>query len=125
MRFVPKSDLSKVLIGEPAEDILDVGAAVRKGNEVRVQVLSGASALNPGQKTGQTEKIEKLLSPLHTEEVGTIRCIGLNASGKTSRRTHVLFTLSTNRVAVQAARQRGQYGCADRADSLLVSWFQT
>lgn len=89
---MPKSDLSKVLIGEPGEDILDVGAALRKGNELGVQVLSGSSALSPGQRTGQTEKIEKLLSPLRSEEVGTIRCIGLNASGKTTRRDHVLFT---------------------------------
>lgn len=57
---------------------MDVGAALRAGKEVLVDIFSGKSALSPGSKTGKTESIGRLLSPLAQEEVGTIRCIGLN-----------------------------------------------
>jgi len=78
VRFVPASNSNSVLIGEPVDADLDVGTATRKGQDVEVRVFSGTSALNPGQLTDKTEKIARLLSPLAQEEVGTIRCIGLN-----------------------------------------------
>lgn len=80
MRFVPKSDSSRVLIGQPVKDDIDVGAALRKGEEVAVSVFSGSSVLAPGSATGATETIDRVLSPLTQQEVGTIRCIGLNVS---------------------------------------------
>ncbi|KAI6780264.1 uncharacterized protein J7T54_003043 [Emericellopsis cladophorae] len=78
VRFVPKSNTTKVLIGQPTQQELDIGAAVRKGQEVAAHVFSGSSVLAPGQNTGATETIERILSPLAQNEVGTIRCIGLN-----------------------------------------------
>ena len=78
VRFVPKSDSSSVLIGQPEDDQLDVGKALYDGKEVAVKVFDGKSVLNPGKATGHTESIEKVLSPLSMSEVGTIRCIGLN-----------------------------------------------
>ncbi|KAL2023981.1 hypothetical protein VTK56DRAFT_216 [Thermocarpiscus australiensis] len=78
VRFVPKGDESKILIGEPADSSVDVGAAVRKGEDVRVKVYSGKSVLDAGSPTGETAVIGRILSPLAQEEVGTIRCIGLN-----------------------------------------------
>jgi len=42
------------------------------------EVYSGISVLSPGTSTGKKELIRTLLSPLAAEEVGTIRCIGLN-----------------------------------------------
>lgn len=80
VRFVPASDSKAILIGEPVDTKVDVGLALRKGDEVEVKVFSGKSALNPGSLTDKTEKIARLLSPLSQEEVGTIRCIGLNVS---------------------------------------------
>lgn len=80
MRFVPKSNPSKVLIGEPIDPQLDVGLALYQGKEVSVRPFSGSSVLNPGQITGVTETIERILSPLVQSEVGSIRCIGLNVS---------------------------------------------
>lgn len=80
MRFVPKSNPSKVLIGEPIDPQLDVGLALYQGKEVSVRPFSGSSVLNPGQITGVTETIERILSPLAQSEVGSIRCIGLNVS---------------------------------------------
>ncbi|KAF3387079.1 Uncharacterized protein F1880_001261 [Penicillium rolfsii] len=78
VRFVPKSNPAKVLIGEPVDSQLDVGLAVYQGKEVAVRPFSGSSVLNPGQVTGSTETIERILSPLTQSEVGSIRCVGLN-----------------------------------------------
>jgi len=66
------------LVGEPADSQQDVGLATRKGEKVEINVLSGSSALSPGLPTGNVEEVGRLLSPLSRDEVGTIRCIGLN-----------------------------------------------
>jgi len=78
VRFVPKSDSSKVLIGQPTDDDLDVGVAVREGKEVKVDVFSGSSVLSPGEPSGENAVIDRVLSPLTQVEAGAIRCIGLN-----------------------------------------------
>lgn len=78
VRFVPTSNPDSILIGEPVDAKVDVGAATRKGEEVEVRVFSGSSALKPGELTDKIEKIARVLSPVAQEEVGTIRCIGLN-----------------------------------------------
>lgn len=80
VRFMPKGEDNKILIGEPADSSVDVGAAVRKGEDVQVKVCSGKSVLDAGSPTGETAVIGRVLSPLTREEVGTIRCIGLNVS---------------------------------------------
>lgn len=77
---MPKGKASPV-IGEPVDAELDVGAAVRKGQEVKVKLFSGTSALDPGSLTDQVEVIDRVLSPLTADEAGTIRCIGLNYKG--------------------------------------------
>lgn len=77
---MPAGDDTKILIGEPVDVSVDVGAAVRKGQNVEVKVFSGKSVLDPGSPTGETATIGRILSPLAQEEVGTIRCIGLNVS---------------------------------------------
>ncbi|BDD64333.1 hypothetical protein MAP00_009160 [Monascus purpureus] len=78
VRFTPKSNPAKILIGQPVESGLDVGVAIRNGLDVAVKVFSGPSVLSPGKETSVTETIGRLLSPLAQNEVGTIRCIGLN-----------------------------------------------
>ena len=60
------------------DEEIDVGAAVSAGKDVQVAIFSGNSVLDPGVKTDQIETIDRILSPLAQEEVGTIRCIGLN-----------------------------------------------
>jgi len=80
VRFLPKGDDSKIFLGEPVDASVDVGAAVRKGEEVRANVYNGSSVLDAGDPTGETAVIGRVLSPLAREEVGTIRCIGLNVS---------------------------------------------
>ena len=80
VRFTPKSDSSKILIGQPSDENVDVGVAVREGKEVSVDVFSGTSILSPGESSGQSAVIGTVLSPLTQVEAGAIRCIGLNVS---------------------------------------------
>lgn len=80
VRFIPRSNLSSILIGEPVDPKLDIGLALYQGRDVSVYPFSGFSVLNPGQRTDATETIERVLSPLAQSEVGAIRCIGLNVS---------------------------------------------
>jgi hypothetical protein len=77
VRFIAKSTNS-IVIGKPTSQSLDVGAAILAGKPVLVETYSGSSVLSPGSPTGKTEEIGRLLSPLTENEVGTIRCIGLN-----------------------------------------------
>lgn len=77
---MPASDATKVLVGQPVDDSVDVGAALRRGEKVEVDVFSGSSVLNFGQKSTRRDVIQRVLSPLAADEVGTIRCIGLNVS---------------------------------------------
>src|SRR3954453_3767361 len=94
VRFVPRSDPSKTLIGQPEDDIIDVGVAVFRGEDVLVKVFSGASVLAPGQETGQTAVIDRILSPLAISEVGSIRCIGLNVSLQASDKSLIMKVLT-------------------------------
>jgi hypothetical protein len=82
VRFVPKSDSRKIFIGQPKDENLDVGLALYKGQEVLVNIFSGTSVLFPGKELDLTDAIDQVLSPLSSEEVGTIRCIGLNVSSQ-------------------------------------------
>jgi len=82
MRFIPKGAASTAgraaLIGEPEDAALDVGAALFRSQPVYARVWSGTSVLAPGQKTDKRELVDRVLSPLARDEVGTIRCVGLN-----------------------------------------------
>jgi hypothetical protein len=80
VRFVPRSDESKICIGEPESNSVDVEAALRNDQPVSAFVWSGNSVLSPGIKTADREVIGRLLSPVAPSEVGTIRCLGLNVS---------------------------------------------
>ena len=80
IRFVPESDSSAVLLGEPVDSEQDVGLASRKGQEIKARVYSGKSALALGDLTDKVEKVFRLLSPLSQQDAGTIRCIGINVS---------------------------------------------
>jgi len=84
MRFIPKGAASTAgraaLIGEPEDAALDVGAALFRSQPVYARVWSGTSVLAPGQKTEKRELVDRILSPLARDEVGTIRCVGLNVS---------------------------------------------
>ncbi|KAI0848987.1 hypothetical protein F5Y00DRAFT_262144 [Daldinia vernicosa] len=78
VRFIPRGEVDRVLIGEPLMSNWDIGNAVYEGETVQVWVFSGTSVLDPGEPNGKIEIIGRLLSPVSAAEVGTIRGIGLN-----------------------------------------------
>lgn len=77
IRFIPQSS-NCILVGQPVDPDVDVGLAVYHRQPVLVKVFSGISVLSPGRPTEVIETVKTILSPLNTEEVGSIRCIGLN-----------------------------------------------
>jgi hypothetical protein len=85
VRFLPPDHTGAPLVGEPVDPKLDVGLATFEGKEVEVDVYEGTSVLNAGKKTGERKTVGKLLSPVSENEVGTIRCIGLNVSSSLIR----------------------------------------
>ncbi|KAK7927756.1 hypothetical protein PG985_004754 [Apiospora marii] len=68
VRFAPKGKEGEVLIGQPVDSNVDVGKALKNGEEVQVKVFSGDSALNPGSLTDKVETIARILSPLSASE---------------------------------------------------------
>lgn len=96
VRFVPRGAPNTVLLGEPVDEAQDVGVATRKGDEVKVKVFSGTSALDVGSPTGKIEVVERLLCPLTQREVGTIRCIGLNVGDWVCGATKLMAEESTS-----------------------------
>lgn len=80
IRFTTSSSPTTPSIGEPVSFSQDIGLAAYSSEPIEVELFSGKSILNPGEKTGEVVEVDKLLSPLGEDEVGTIRCIGLNVS---------------------------------------------
>lgn len=80
VRFLPRANKDTICVGQPVLPDLDVGLATYAGETVGVNVFTGTSVLDPGTPTGNIELVERLLSPLSEDEIGTVRCIGLNVS---------------------------------------------
>lgn len=80
IRFIPKNDPTVTLIGEPTSKSVDVGLSLRQNQPISAYIFDGSSVLSPGQRTNQEVEVGRVLSPVAQNEVGTIRCIGLNAS---------------------------------------------
>lgn len=83
MRCIPESNPHVIVLGQPVQNDLDIGAAIRDGHIVTIRVFEGTSVLSAGRLTDREENVGVLLSPLSVEEVGTIRCIGLNVRTRT------------------------------------------
>lgn len=79
IRFVA-AETSNVHIGQPIDPNLDVGLASHQGRPIRAHEIVG-SALDPAaQVSNRVLTVKTLLSPLSPEQVGLVRCLGLNYS---------------------------------------------
>ncbi|KAI0328225.1 hypothetical protein GY45DRAFT_1326643 [Cubamyces sp. BRFM 1775] len=77
IRFVA-AETAQVHIGEPVDPKLDVGLAIHQRKPVQAYEIVG-SALDPAaQVTKNVLTVKELLAPLSREEVGLVRCLGLN-----------------------------------------------
>ncbi|GAW00845.1 fumarylacetoacetate hydrolase [Lentinula edodes] len=77
IRFVA-AETSRVHIGEPIDPNIDVGVAAHQGTPIKAYEIIG-SALDPAAQVSQKIlTVKYLLSPLTRNEVGFVRCLGLN-----------------------------------------------
>ncbi|TFK83302.1 fumarylacetoacetate hydrolase [Polyporus arcularius HHB13444] len=77
IRFVA-AETAQVHIGEPVDPKLDVGLAFHQKKPIKAYEIVG-SALDPrSQVTTNVLTVKELLAPLSREEVGLVRCLGLN-----------------------------------------------
>ncbi|EKM59855.1 uncharacterized protein PHACADRAFT_250625 [Phanerochaete carnosa HHB-10118-sp] len=77
IRFVA-AETSQVHIGEPVDRWQDVGLASHKKQTIKAYEIVG-SALDPAaQVTNNVLTVKQLLPPLTREQIGVVRCLGLN-----------------------------------------------
>jgi hypothetical protein len=86
----------QVRFGEPkientaTDDIIDLAQA----GKLNVEVLQGDGPLT-AQRTGQEDRVAKLLGPLTPKDVPYIRCIGLNYKTH-SKQSELVVEILTN-----------------------------
>jgi len=79
IRFVA-AETAQVHIGEPVDKRLDVGIAYRERKSIKAYEILG-SVLDPAaQVTKNVLTVKELLAPLSREQLGIVRCLGLNYS---------------------------------------------
>jgi hypothetical protein len=77
IRFVA-AETSQVHIGQPVDHALDVGLAFQQNESIKAYEIVG-SILDPGaQLSNVVLTVKQLLAPLAPEQVGLVRCLGLN-----------------------------------------------
>ncbi|PSR81035.1 hypothetical protein PHLCEN_2v6566 [Hermanssonia centrifuga] len=77
IRFVA-AETAQIHIGEPIDPELDVGLAFHKEQAIKAYEIFG-SALDPAaQVTKNVLTVKQLLPPLSREQIGVVRCLGLN-----------------------------------------------
>ncbi|KAI0705743.1 fumarylacetoacetate hydrolase [Cerioporus squamosus] len=77
IRFVA-AETAQVHVGEPVDPKLDVGLAFHQKKPIKAYEIVG-SALDPrAQVTKNVLTVKELLAPLSREDVGLVRCLGLN-----------------------------------------------
>ncbi|KAI0034091.1 hypothetical protein K488DRAFT_77464 [Vararia minispora EC-137] len=77
IRFVAL-ETSEIHIGEPVDATLDVGLAISQKRLVKAYEILG-SALDPAAQVSQNIlTVQQLLSPLSRDQIGLVRCLGLN-----------------------------------------------
>ncbi|KAI0775407.1 fumarylacetoacetate hydrolase [Irpex lacteus] len=77
IRFVA-AETSLIHIGEPVDRHLDVGLAFAKNQTIKAYEIFGSALDTNARVTNRVLTVKHLLSPLTREEVGVVRCLGLN-----------------------------------------------
>lgn len=103
-------ETSQIHIGQPIDSSLDVGLAIYRNELVKANEIIG-SALDPNAQLSNTVlTVKKLLSPLAPEQIGLVRCLGLNYADHAVRTHYRLcgfsFTDSSRRLRQISQNQR-------------------
>ncbi|CAE6366619.1 unnamed protein product [Rhizoctonia solani] len=69
----------KVHIGQPVDPKVDVGLAILEKHSLKAHEISGSSALDADARvTTKVLTVDTLLEPIAPEQIGFVRCLGLN-----------------------------------------------
>ncbi|KAG4423092.1 hypothetical protein IFR04_003729 [Cadophora malorum] len=69
----------QIYCGEPVDPELDIGLAFLAKEPIQLKVLDTNSALELNTSfTGEVKTATSILTPLTPQEIGTVRCVGLN-----------------------------------------------
>ncbi|KAI0757987.1 fumarylacetoacetate hydrolase [Fomes fomentarius] len=77
IRFVA-AETAQVHIGEPVDSKLDVGLAFHQKKPIKAYEIVGSAFESSAQVTKNVLTVKELLAPLSRDEVGLVRCLGLN-----------------------------------------------
>jgi len=77
IRFVA-AETSEVHIGQPVDPNIDVGLAFQAKRPIRAYEIHGSALDTSAQVTKKVLTVKELLAPLSRNEVGLVRCLGLN-----------------------------------------------
>ncbi|EIW61179.1 uncharacterized protein TRAVEDRAFT_26871 [Trametes versicolor FP-101664 SS1] len=77
IRFVA-AETAQIHIGEPVDSKLDIGLAIHQKKPVKAYEIVGSAFDPAAQVTKNVLTVKQLLAPLSREEVGLVRCLGLN-----------------------------------------------
>ncbi|KAH7344068.1 hypothetical protein B0J17DRAFT_645228 [Rhizoctonia solani] len=69
----------KVHFGQPVDPKVDVGLEILKKHALKAHEISGSSILDPSARvTSKVLTVDALLEPVDPQQVGLVRCLGLN-----------------------------------------------
>ncbi|CAE6463899.1 unnamed protein product [Rhizoctonia solani] len=69
----------KIHLGQPIDPKVDVGLAILKKHSLKAHEISGSSALDSRARvTSKVLTVDTLLEPIDPQQVGLVRCLGLN-----------------------------------------------
>ncbi|KZV64075.1 fumarylacetoacetate hydrolase [Peniophora sp. CONT] len=77
IRFVA-AETSEVHLGEPVDAAIDVGLAIYQRQPVKAYEIVGSAFDPAAQVTKNVLTVKQLLPPLSREQIGSVRCLGLN-----------------------------------------------
>ncbi|THH21374.1 hypothetical protein EUX98_g8396 [Antrodiella citrinella] len=79
IRFVA-TETAQVHIGEPVDSKLDIGIAYRQKKTIKAYEILGTALDASAEVTNRVLTVKELLAPLSREQLGIVRCLGLNYS---------------------------------------------
>ncbi|KAK7681892.1 hypothetical protein QCA50_014854 [Cerrena zonata] len=77
IRFVA-AETSEVHLGQPVDAKLDIGLAFRQKKTIKAYEILGGVLDPAAQVTNNVLTVKHLLTPLSREQLGIVRCLGLN-----------------------------------------------
>ena len=79
IRFVA-AETGNIHFGQPCDAAVDVGLAVHRGQRLTAFEITGDVLTPNARVSDKVLTVRRLLTPLSREQIGLVRCLGLNFS---------------------------------------------